>query len=244
MQRFNRTHAALSYAEDMEAVDCFDQFAAATERAMETFGFRHFVIAELPLPAEKLEDLILLKSCPREWFELYVQNDYAKADPVANHCHNCQFPFLWSDAPYDGKREPRAHEVMSLARDFGMPQGLCVPARSFSRDLCLSVAVDQVELPAEARPALHFVALYAIETALRLRKPPAEPKGKALTGRESEILVWAAAGKSATETADILNITERTVTAHAVNAMNKLGAANKTQAVVRAIQRRYIPLDL
>ena len=37
-----------------------------------------------------------------------------------------------------------------------------------------------------------------------------------------------------------MSITERTVTAHSVNATHKLGAANKTQAVVKAMQANFI----
>ncbi len=63
-----------------------------------------------------------------------------------------------------------------------------------------------------------------------------------LTPRERETLLWAAAGKSASDTGDILGITERTVTAHIVSACQKLDAANKTQAVARALQYRLITL--
>ena len=55
-----------------------------------------------------------------------------------------------------------------------------------------------------------------------------------------ETLTWAALGKSSRDTAEILQITERPATAHTVNAMQKLGAANKTQAVVKAMQAKFI----
>ena len=61
-----------------------------------------------------------------------------------------------------------------------------------------------------------------------------------LTDREREVLTWAAVGKSHVEIAEILHVTERTITAHTVNATHKLGAANKTQAVVRAMQAKFI----
>jgi LuxR family quorum sensing-dependent transcriptional regulator len=48
-----------------------------------------------------------------------------------------------------------------------------------------------------------------------------------LTGPEQEVLKWAAVGKSVADTAEILSVTRRTVTAHTVNAMDNLGAANK-----------------
>ncbi|MBF0420477.1 MAG: helix-turn-helix transcriptional regulator [Magnetococcales bacterium] len=61
-----------------------------------------------------------------------------------------------------------------------------------------------------------------------------------LTERELECLRWAAAGKTSLETGVIMNITERTVKFHLVNAQKKLMSKNKTQAVARAILYNYL----
>jgi len=63
-----------------------------------------------------------------------------------------------------------------------------------------------------------------------------------LTSREREVLTLCADGKSAAAIADILDITERTVVGHTVNAMRKLQAANKTQAVAKALTLKLIHL--
>jgi LuxR family transcriptional regulator len=55
-----------------------------------------------------------------------------------------------------------------------------------------------------------------------------------LTSREVEILQWTADGKTASEIADILDLSDHTVTFHLGNAVRKLGCANKTAAVVKA----------
>jgi DNA-binding CsgD family transcriptional regulator len=49
------------------------------------------------------------------------------------------------------------------------------------------------------------------------------------------MLGWAARGKTTSETAEILKISDETVEGHIRKAMKKLSAANKTQAVVKAI---------
>jgi LuxR family quorum sensing-dependent transcriptional regulator len=51
------------------------------------------------------------------------------------------------------------------------------------------------------------------------------------------VLAWAAQGKSAWETGEILKLAKRTVDEHALKAMRKLGAANRTQAVAIALRR-------
>ncbi len=48
------------------------------------------------------------------------------------------------------------------------------------------------------------------------------------------MLRWTADGKTASEIADILNISERTANFHIANVIAKLNAPNKTAAVIRA----------
>lgn len=55
-----------------------------------------------------------------------------------------------------------------------------------------------------------------------------------LTDREIQILSWAAEGKTASETATILNLSPPTIVFHLKNAMNKLNCSNKIQAAVKA----------
>ena len=62
----------------------------------------------------------------------------------------------------------------------------------------------------------------------------------ALTQREREVLWWAAQGKSAWEAGEILHIAKRTVDQHTQNAIRKLGAVNRTQAVATALRERLI----
>jgi LuxR family transcriptional regulator len=61
-----------------------------------------------------------------------------------------------------------------------------------------------------------------------------------LTEREVEVLRWAADGKTASESAQILSISERTVIFHIDNALRKLGAVNKTAGVLKAAMLRLI----
>jgi LuxR family quorum sensing-dependent transcriptional regulator len=64
----------------------------------------------------------------------------------------------------------------------------------------------------------------------------------AITPREKEILQWAAVGKTAWETSQILNISEKTVRNH-MNAIHlKFNVSSTTQAVVEALRSRQMHL--
>ena len=61
-----------------------------------------------------------------------------------------------------------------------------------------------------------------------------------LTEREQECLLWAAEGKTGWEIANIVSISERTVTFHLQNAAQKLGVVNRQQAISRALSMGLI----
>jgi len=66
------------------------------------------------------------------------------------------------------------------------------------------------------------------------------PKLVQLNDREVETLTWVARGKTSAEIAQILGLTKRTVDFHIDNARTKLGAATRTQAVIKAATGRVI----
>ena len=66
------------------------------------------------------------------------------------------------------------------------------------------------------------------------------PKVVQLNDREIETLTWVARGKTSAEIAQILGLTKRTIDFHIDNARAKLGAATRTQAVIKAATGRLI----
>jgi len=66
------------------------------------------------------------------------------------------------------------------------------------------------------------------------------PKTVGLNDREVEVLTWVARGKTSAEIAQIIGLTKRTVDFHIDNARGKLGAATRTEAVIKATTGRLI----
>jgi|GEM_PF-2667377 len=85
--------------------------------------------------------------------------------------------------------------------------------------------------------ASHFQLIcYYLHDRIQKIKKTSFPK-ITLTKRENECLYWASLGKTAGETACILNISERTVRFHLNTAKEKLDATNITQATSTAIKQ-------
>jgi DNA-binding NarL/FixJ family response regulator len=59
------------------------------------------------------------------------------------------------------------------------------------------------------------------------------PVDFALTDREVEALTWVAKGKSSTDIAVLMNVSERTVNFHINNVIRKIGVATRVQAAIR-----------
>ena len=82
----------------------------------------------------------------------------------------------------------------------------------------------------------YIPASVAIQLAER---PPASE----LTDRELQILTRLATGKSNKEIADALEISETTVKGHVSNILVKLGAGDRTEAVITALKRGIVHLN-
>jgi LuxR family quorum sensing-dependent transcriptional regulator len=140
---------------------------------------------------------------------------------------------------YDPEAEPRAAELMQLRADFGFGRALVVPIPGPAGSTAgVSMGGRAPELTAQSRPAIHLMALYAFDRAAGLHVTPRSKPF--LTEREREVLSWVAAGKSAWDIGEILNIAKRTVDEYAQTATRKLGATTRTQAVALAIRDRFI----
>ena len=75
-----------------------------------------------------------------------------------------------------------------------------------------------------------------VDNRLRRAEGGAGPQpGVHLTEREKEVLTWVGRGKTSSEIAVILAVSERTVNFHCDQAMRRLDVINRTQAVVKAL---------
>jgi LuxR family quorum sensing-dependent transcriptional regulator len=170
--------------------------------------------------------------------DLYTERDYIRVDPNVRRALRSSHPFAWTWEDYGDEHGPRSSEVMRILAEYAMPRGFFVPVHGVGGyEAAVAMAGTDMEVPAEAKPSLHLMALYAFERVRQLLadKPGGKPP---LTPREREVLAWSAQGKSAWEIGAILSVGKRTVDEHAQTAMRKLGAVNRTQAVAIAFRHR------
>jgi LuxR family quorum sensing-dependent transcriptional regulator len=223
------------FVETCETLTSVEAVMRAIRPIVADLGFSSFILTGLPLLNRPLEPLVLLDSWPSGWMERYSSRNYFEVDPVGQNVLATSSPFLWGDAPYR-REKTLSRQMMGEAAEFGLRDGFCVPIHGATGwQSAFSFAHDR---QVDASPgALAIAHLLALTTYGRLRILHGEelPVGR-LTPREREVLVWAAAGKSAWETSALLGISEATVITHLDHIRRKLNAANTTHAVVVALQ--------
>lgn len=241
-ERRRRNLCALDVVDEIASATTLDALYSLLDQTFRGFAIDQFIISGIPMPHERLEQAVVLRHWPAGWFEMYVREDFVRIDPVVRMCKATTMPFEWCQAVAAAPPAERTAGVMDLARDFGLLRGFSLPIHGVNGyEACISLSGRAPDLDAGTKPALHLIAMYAFEHARKLAPVAFQsPRKNPLTVREREVLTWAAVGKSHTDIAEIMSITERTVTAHSVNATHKLGAANKTQAVVKAMQANFI----
>jgi LuxR family quorum sensing-dependent transcriptional regulator len=206
------------------------------------FGFTATAIAAFPHPEIPFEKRVLAHHWPNGWFEHYMARNYITDDPVFHHSKTALHPFEWAEASYE--KNSKAAQVMNEAAEFGFAAGLCVPTLTRFGPINIAFGGERCELSRKDRNMLHLVAVYAQICATemlseKLRTAAAWPL---LSQREREVLHWCAAGKTSSEIAAQLGISEHTVLTHIANAGRKLGAPNRTAAVARAMSAGLISL--
>jgi len=230
--------------EALQRAKTCDELRAEMEKFAKQMGFEHFVYA-LTINAPSLKQQhYLLNGFPREWYDRYLAAGYFKVDPVVRHAQTTSLPAIWTDEMF---HDGRSHEFWEEARAFGLNCGLSFSVReqtgvtgifSLARDKPLDL--QQLDLAALIGRAQMFASMLHHAVA-RIDLPKLLPvQNVALTARERECMRWSADGKTAWEIGQILSIAERTVVFHVNNVIQKLGATNKTQAIVRAVALKLL----
>jgi LuxR family transcriptional regulator, quorum-sensing system regulator BjaR1 len=244
MLRDTRRNFLFETIEELSRLTVVPDVAATLTRAMADFGFTALGVNGLPLREEGADPIILTESTPAGFRELYIHERFYLIDHICAHARAAptREPFRYTEAPYD-RANSRTHErFLQALQTFGMGQGLIVPiGRPNQLPACVWLAGENPELDSDSVLVTQMLALFAASKAHALGRETNYGVSP-LTPRERDVMAWSAHGKSAWEIGKILRIAKRTVDEHSQTAAQKLGAVNKTQAVVFALLRGIIEL--
>ena len=181
--------------------------------------------------------------CPDTWLSHYVENGYIEIDPILLRVPISRLAFLWSEVAADTSISSQQRKIFDESLDAGLMNGVAIPLHGPAGE---TYVVSLASGNHEVRPCLR--QLQVIATAFYLAYSGMFPETRSLwsrpnlSNRELECLSWSARGKSAWAISMILDISESTVVFYLKNAMHKLGANNRVQAVALAARCGLIAL--
>lgn len=221
---------ALDRAPSEEAV--FEALQAESRR----LGFEHCAYGlRLAVPVSNPK-VITLNNYPTEWQSRYMQAGYLHVDPSVRHGRLSQEPLVWTDDVFASARD-----MWDEAREHGLRVGWAQSSLDgFGVGGMLTLSRSTEILSAQELAAKENEMRWLVQAAhlalSRFMKPryAVQPEVP-LTPREIEVLKWTADGKTAADIGAILAISVPTVNFHIKNVVQKMGAANKTAAVVQAL---------
>jgi DNA-binding NarL/FixJ family response regulator len=143
---------------------------------------------------------------------------------------------------------PRVLVLTTFGNDGHVYDALQAGATGFLLKRARPVEIVQAVRIVAGGESLLFPAAVRDLVATRGRSGGDELRGAGLTEREGEVLRWIARGLSNAEIARELMVGIETVTIHVGNVLAKLGARDRTQAVVAAYESGFIdprrPVDV
>lgn len=207
-------------------------------------GFDHFNYGAR-FPTSFVEPTyVFVSGFPDEWWRRYKEQNYVATDPLVMHCAERLVPIAWHDAHAEASPDEKiARRIFNEARELGLRDGVSLPVHGRGGESAMLTFSTRREPPRSEKmisrslPVLHLLAYYVHEAVRRVaaEEVSESPGQVALTSRERDILRWAADGKTAWETAQLMGVSERTANWHMDKVRLKLGVMTRQQAVARAL---------
>lgn len=177
----------------------------------------------------------IITNLPGEWLSEYEESALYRIDPVLDISKNAALPFSWHTAELNEQN----HQLSINALKYKIIEGYTFIAISHGTEVgTLTLCLDKQEtglssLINKNEAAIQFCLIKHHEQYRQLYTQGLSTKSeiqlKGLSCREKEVLCWVARGKTYSEAATILGISERTIKFHVANIKQKLDVYSSRQ---------------
>ncbi|MFU2328773.1 helix-turn-helix transcriptional regulator [Pseudomonas sp. NFX98] len=205
-------------------------------------GFKFFAFStSCPTKNENFHT-VRFNNYPKDWNAEYEQKKFCAIDPVVAHCNQSMLPVLWSAELFSN-----APWLWDALEHQGLQHGWSQAVHDEESGLCSILSLARTHCPVSAWELYENLG-FSVFIGRHLHKliaqtmpmASAQPSTPHLTPREIDVLKLAADGKTAYESARILNLSARTINFHVQEAIRKLGVNNKISAVIAAVKAGYL----
>lgn len=212
---------------------------------MKNIGFKFFAFSTTCPTSTEHFHTPLFHNYPVAWGSDYEKKKLIAADPVVAHCNQSTLPVLWNeelfcDAPW----------IWNALERQGIQHGWSQAVHDQENGMCSILSLARSHCPISAWELYEnlgfttFIGRHLHDLVAQTMPRDAEKIcATSLSPREVDVLKLAATGKTAYESARILNLSARTVNFHVQEAIRKLGVNNKVSAVIAAAKAGYLNSD-
>ena len=228
------------YLQGLSQVRTLDELSGWIEALRDVLNVEHIVYHSVNSTGAQYAAL----TYSPDWVERYIDEDYARIDPVVQGCYRRFVPVDWKSLDWSGKAQ-RDFLGEAIGAEVGN-QGFSIPIRGPSGQFALFTVSDHTSdanwqtYTGEHMRALILAAHFVNQKALEIERGTDELPQKPLSPRETDTLRMLAMGYSRAQAADAMTISEHTLRVYLEGARNKLGALNTTHAVARALSMGFI----
>ena len=238
----------------IEASERGDNLLPTIESMMRDLGFDIFAQGVIMSPRPDAETQIFLFSThPPAWLQTYNQRAYVEVDPRVQVVLETTLPVIWDQSTFRGK-SVATDRFLEVAMNHGVASGVVVPVGDVRGHASMLSLSSRLERCSDSRLALineriGEIVLFAaclheiFSAAIRQHGILPLSRGAPLSARECECLTLAGRGLTTEDIAERLRISSRTVQFHFDSIRAKLAAANRHEAIAKAMQRGIISLS-
>ncbi len=212
------------------------------KRTADLFGFKGFLVLRLPLETSLLlSENAVISNLPAEFMNEFDRLGLMRGCGFFLKLRQSTVPVAFDFASV---AEDRPAELVESARhlfaQFNYAQGFCMPVHDATgqRNAILFVG-ERSAMTYNEIVELTIICLHAFQKLMDVSVAAAKDV-QVLTARELDCLRWTAAGKTSSDIAAILSLSEHTVNHYLNRAAKKLDTVNRTQAVAKALRRGLI----
>lgn len=223
------------FLDDLQQVRTLDELTNHIVDLRDTLHVEHVVYHSVNSTGEQYAAL----TYSDEWVRRYLDRDYARIDPVVQGCYRRFVPVDWKALDWSGRAQ---RDFMGEAIEAGVGnQGFSLPIRGPNGQFALFTVSHRAtdaewgKYTRENMRALILAAHFVNQKALEIERGTDLVDQRNLSPRETDTLRLLALGYSRAQASDALSISEHTLRVYLESARFKLGAANTTHAVARAL---------
>lgn len=238
MPVLNKHYRRYDFEGDLEkALNRVDFFRIFHTMALR-YDFEHFGVLQLTNEHEtsQLAMRLMLHDLPAGLAEAYDKRHRLNDSTLFKSFYKSTISTVWRSADHF---ENGSRDGSDFLDQIGFDMALSIPVHSVNGMRYVVLFLGDGDDIARNE---HYEICYEANCAFDYfhRQVLANKAGMGLTPRETEILRWISYGKTASEIALIVSVSEHTVNSHTATILKKLDVVNRTQMVAKAIREQII----